>query len=360
MAGFSIGGLIPIISLNLESRGVAPWLIGVNTAMPSLGVLFVAPFLPYLLKCLGTINALLAGTFIVFCTFILLPFLPSILIWFVLRFIFGIGLGIIWIISEAWLNTVAQSHNRGKIMGAYVTILASGFAIGPLVPAFFGYEDIVPFLICSVVLLFGIAPLIVARSAAPNLTLKNKNPNKLNLLFKTPTIVAAALIAGLLDSTTFAFLPIWGLHHSMSDTSAITMLTILITGNVVFQVPIGWLADNFNKRGILAICAILSIAAPPLILLFINQPIFQGIVLFVWGGAFWGIYTVGLVLLGENFRLQDLTIANTAFVSLVQIANLFGPPMAGISINLNDPDGLLWFFSLTTAIFFMFVLQRCT
>ncbi|MBL94078.1 MAG: hypothetical protein CMF70_02110 [Magnetovibrio sp.] len=354
LAGFSIGGIIPIVSLNLESRGVEPWLIGLNTAMPPLGVLLIAPFLPTILDRWGTVNTLFCSILVLTSTFSLLPIFTTVNMWLALRFLFGIGLGVIWIVTETWVNMVATPKNRGKIMGIYSTVLASGFAIGPLVPAILGYQGITPFFICAGVILGGFIPLTLAHNLAPDLSLKNKYKFQFNFIFHLPIVAAAAFIAGLLDSTTFTFLPIWGLRHGMYESSAIAMLTILVTGNIILQIPIGALADRFNKYNILIICGILSFCAPPLVHFFMNKPLIQGAILFVWGGAFWGIYTIGLVLIGIHFKTKELTIANTSFVIIVNIATLVSPPAAGIAIDFLNPDGLIWFFCITTVSFVLF------
>src|SRR3546814_3441472 len=54
-------------------------------------------------------------------------------------------------------------------------------------------------------------------------------------------------------------------------------------------------------------------------------------ILFLWGGAAFGLYTVAVTMLGERYRGGELAAANAAFVMMFEIANLTGPPIAGRS-----------------------------
>ena len=51
--GLSFGGIVPLLALILERRGVAETIIGANAAMASLGVICVAPFVPWVIKRCG-------------------------------------------------------------------------------------------------------------------------------------------------------------------------------------------------------------------------------------------------------------------------------------------------------------------
>src|SRR3546814_15529613 len=59
--GVAIGGMVPLIALTLEHRGVGPVLIGVNSAMTSLGVIAAAPLVPTVIRRPGAPEGIVAG-----------------------------------------------------------------------------------------------------------------------------------------------------------------------------------------------------------------------------------------------------------------------------------------------------------
>src|SRR3546814_1848839 len=82
-------------------------------------------------------------------------------------------------------------------------------------------------------------------------------------LFPYPTLFRSV---GLVDSAFFTFMPLYGLRVGLSHEAAITLLTAVLAGNVLLQVPLGWLADRFSRRMLLlalgcACCVGPSVAA---------------------------------------------------------------------------------------------------
>ena len=130
--GIGMGALVPLMALSLAARGIDAAVIGLNAAMFPLAVLLVGPLLPRLLARLGTLRGLYLGLSLTALTVLLMPALPGLGAWFALRFLSGAAASIQWVISETWLNIIATERDRGRIMGLYASVLAAGFAIGPL------------------------------------------------------------------------------------------------------------------------------------------------------------------------------------------------------------------------------------
>ena len=59
------------------------------------------------------------------------------------------------------------------------------------------------------------------------------------------------------------------------------------------------------------------------------SPLLVTIILFVWGGATAGIYTVGLAHLAGRFSGADLAGATAAFIFCYALGMLLGPPLIG-------------------------------
>jgi MFS family permease len=142
------------------------------------------------------------------------------------------------------------------------------------------------------------------------------------------------------EQSGFAFLPLWGSHLGFDPSLAVLLAAAMTLGNVVFQIPIGFLADRVDRRLVLLACGLVgslgmaaawavSGSAPALML-----------VLLVWGGASAGIYTVGLAHLASRFSGGDLAGANAAFIFCYALGMLIGPVAVGDAMARAPTYGL--------------------
>jgi MFS family permease len=151
----------------------------------------------------------------------------------------------------------------------------------------------------------------------------------------------AAICGGLMDFALFALLPVYGLHHGLDQREAVLMLSVFTGGNVLLQIPIGWIADRTSRHTVLIACVLFSLAGALLLPFAIAAPALLYTLMFFWGGALFAIYTVGLGLLGDGFSRAQLAAANVVFVMVYQIGGASGPTLAGTAIDLIGSEGLV-------------------
>jgi MFS family permease len=145
---------------------------------------------------------------------------------------------------------------------------------------------------------------------------------------------------GLIDSAVLSFLPLYGLSHGLAEGAAVSLLTVLIAGSVLGQIPIGWLADKLDARSMIIACTVLSLASALLLPLAIGRPALQWPLLVIWGAALGGFYTLGMIMMGQRFRGADLAAVNAAFVVLWGVGGIGGPAITGTAMDLFGPDAL--------------------
>ena len=338
--GTAFGALVPLITLNLTHRGVDASLIGLNAAMFPLAVLLAGPVLPRLMHRLGAVQSMIVGLAIVSAAMLMFPVLPSLPLWFILRFLTGAAGAIPWVVCETWLNIVATDRDRGRIVGIYATVVAAGFAIGPAIIGVIGVEGWLPFLILSLAVALSIFPIVLARSLAPRMPERSGAPLS-HVLRAHPLVMIAAVCGGVMDFALFALLPVYGLRHGLDEGSAVVMLSIFIGGNVLLQIPIGWIADHTGRSTVLIVCVLLSLAGALALPFAISISALLYCLMFFWGGAVFAIYTVGLGLLGDSFPHSQLAAANVVFVMVYEMGSAGGPTLAGAAIDAIGPEGLV-------------------
>lgn len=356
--GLAIGGFVPLIAVTLEARQVDTVLIGINSAMTSLGVLLVAPFATTIVRRLGASPAMVVGLLLTALSTLAMAFLESLWIWMLLRFLIGAGVAIHWVVSETWMNAIVSERRRGLAMSVYITSIASGFALGPVILTLVGSDGALPFLVIAAVTGLTALPMALIHKLTPPLSLETRG-SVIRLAREAPTIFAAVLAVGLVDAAFFTFLPIYGLRVGMPSDTAITLLTVVFAGNVALQIPIGWIADRVNRRAMLLVLGAICIVCPGLAAVLLSaDPLAAYPVLFVWGGCSFGLYTVGVTMLGERYRGGELVAANAAFVMTFELANLVGPPISGWAMEVWVPMGLMVYMALVAALFVVISIVR--
>lgn len=350
--GLLVGAAIPLIALRLEAQGVDATWIGINTAMFPLALLCVGPFLPRAIQRLGPLASMYVGIAVFAATMLLFPLIENYWVWCGLRFVVGIAGGIHWVASETWMNLLASERNRGRVMAVYATVMAAGFTVGPLVTGWIGISGWLPFLATFAAALLTALPLPLAHGVAPVLP-AHGHIGLARALRAAPLIMAAALAGGAIDASLFSLLPIYGLRVGMEEWEAVTMLSVFISGSLVLQWPLGWLADRTDRVAVLRGAAIVgALGALALPLTLGSGPLLWA-VLFLLGGTILGIYTLSLGLLGGHFPPGALAAANTAFVMVYEFGSGAGPVLAGGLMDLWSEDGLLAVAFLAAVLFLL-------
>lgn len=330
---------LPFLALALEARGHGPLVIGLNSAVTSLGVFVVAPFLPVLLARFGALGCIRLGVLVVAAVFLLLPLDDSLPWWFGLRLVLGVGLALPFILCEASVNALVEDDRRGRVMGVYGTLFCAGFACGPLLIALVGTEGVTPFLLAAAILLAALPPLRAARGADAAMA----PPTRLRLRAvwrQAPLPLAAILAFGFVETALFALFPVYRLAAGADATAASVELAVLLAGNCLMQIPIGRLADRLPRADLLLACA--AIAGLGLGLLpAADAGLVRAALLLVLGGALGGLYTLSLTLLGGRFAGSDLAVANTAFAMMFEAGAVLGPAVAGGAMAVLGPGALI-------------------
>lgn len=329
---------IPVLAIAMERSGVSATLSGINTAMVGLGTIAIAPFVPRIADAIG-VRATLAIAVVVSSVsaagFIVAPFWA----WFPLRFVLGAAIGTMFVLSEFWINAAAVPERRGMIMGIYGTSLSVGFAAGPALMLLAGADNDGAMLIGALILLLGLVPVALAGARTPPIGGGHRPP-----ILKTMAIAPIATFAGLLfgavETGAFALLPVYGLRQGFGAATATIMISAVAAGNILSQVPLGWLSDRMDRRLVLLGCAVVGLVGAGIMPFAGGSATAILVILFVWGGFVGGIYAVGLAHLGARFTGPELAAANAAFVMLYSLGSVAGPPLIGQGMDRLGQHGL--------------------
>lgn len=242
-------------------------------------------------------------------------------------------------------------------MGIYASALSLGFAAGPAILSLTGSRGIAPFGIG--IILFSVAsiPVYLARHSAPVIEAEHRS-TVWPFIFAVPMATGAVFVFAIAESAGFAFLPLYGERLGLSESAAVTLVTLMSLGGLFVHVPIGMIADRMDRRFLLLICGFIGFVGILALPLVMSLPIPRTFVLMAWGGIAAGLYTVGLTHLGSRFRGGDLASANAAFVFMYALGMLVGPAAVGAALDIWDPHGLIIVLAAAFGLFLLLAVWR--
>lgn len=356
--GIAVGAVVPLLSLNLEQRGFDAAAIGLNAAMFPLGAVAFSFLVPRIVAWFGIFRAIIASITLTALLMLLFPVTDNYIAWCAIRLVIGCVGVVHWIASETWINMLARDKSRSRVMAIYATVMAGGFVGGPIMLSVTGIEGWIPFIAVAVASLFALVPVLLIRSVPPVLHGEMDN-NLFGIMRAVPLVMGAALVAGFVDASLFALIPVHQVRAGHTEQLAVLSLSVFMAGNLVLQYPLGWIADHTSRRHAAIATSAIIVAgaiAYPLLLPAMGPPFW--LMIFVWGGVSWGMYTLGLALLGERFQPAQLAAANAAFVMTYEMGSITGPVVSGAALDQWPALGLPIAVGIVAAMFIVIAAAR--
>lgn len=329
----------PLLAFKLTDAGLSETMVGLNAAMHAAGVFIVAPFLPTLFRRYRPMTLMLFSLTAIAALFLLLGVMPPAL-WFLLRMGLGMFSEVIMVQTETWLNSTTVERARGKVLALYTAGMSLGYATGPLILAITGSDGNLAFYIAA--LLAGLAIFLMIASGMPRGPAEDHAPARLTESIRLAALpVMATLLNAAVEMLGLNFLSLYAVKLGWSETASALLISVLMFGAIVLQLPIGWLSDRLNRlvlmRNLAFLSAILAFIWPSILAIHW----LSYVMLFVWGGLFVGIYTVAITWVGERFKGSQLAGIYAAMSVAWATGALAGPLLGGVIMQYSQ-HGLPW------------------
>jgi MFS family permease len=330
---------LPLLGLVMDAHGIDNLWIGLSAAVQSVGIILVAPFLPAHMSRQGPALLMLGAILVSLVAFLLLPVFTSIASWFVLRFVIGLAGGVLWICGDTWVNAVATERIRGRVVAIYGVAVAGGFSLGPLVLSITGTEGFAPFLVSSAIMLLSALPLLPVVRISPSL-----HGEQAGGLLHYFALARLPMLMGMLYALTegilLTFLALYGKAQGLTETRTLYLVAVLGIGGMLGQLPIGWLADHMNRLLLASLSILFAAVAAIAIPVAIGLPTWSLILVVALGAAMTAIYTIGMVMVGEQFKGADLAAASALYGLMFGVGSILGPLVGGVAMNTFPSYGV--------------------
>ena len=350
LVGVIIGINLPLSSLTLQTWGTSTSVIGFAASMTGLATVVITPFFSKLINRFGQMGIMRFCLVVLPIAIACLPVFQNIYIWFLLRFIIGVVATGVWLLSEVWINALAEDQHRGKIIALYSSLISLGLIIGVLISSLIPIETGGGFYVSA-----GIA----AISAIPLWKMDDlpdfdavEDISFYRYLVTAPGLMGSSWMMGFLYAATAALLPIFALPFVEGDyAQSSRTVAWLASGELTLPLFVGWLADRYDKTRLMIYISCVSVIALAILPVIFDIPVMRFLFLFIIGGSIMSFYSLGLTLLGQEFKGKVLASANASFIFFLSLGEILGPPVVGAAMDLFGNNAFGWFMALIGLIY---------
>jgi MFS family permease len=356
LAGAGFGLLMPLVSLNLEAMTGSGAVVGANATAAAISTIVMTPLIPFLLSRLPARAAMASASLFTGVGIAAFPFLPDVYAWWVLRFVTGCAVTLIFVGSETWINQLAKPEHRAGLLAAYATVLSAGFGSGGLMLAALGSQGYAPWFAGASIFVLGAIPILVLRG--PDLIAPMAGETGLKALIGAarlaPPAILAGLVFGAMETGVFTLVPVYAERLGFAEAMVGIIVAAAALGGIALQIPVGRIADRVGRLATLRAVAAAGVILPLLAALAGATLTLLLPMVFLFAGLASAFYTLGLALMGERVQPGALASANAAFIFAYGIGSLVGPPVMGAAMDGFDPFGLMIAFSVLAALYLLF------
>lgn len=350
----------PLFALVLDRMEASGLAIGLNSAAAAAMMIVSAPALPMMLARIGLAPMMVGAGLILALLMVLIPAYQNLWYWAGLRAIYGIAANAIFFTSEYWIVACAPPGRRGRVVALYTVAISASFMVGPALLPLIGTEGTMPFLIAALIVTVGLVPVLWGLPAAPPASPEAPpGPRATLRVFATdPGVVWGVALFGAIEFGGLSLLTVWAVRSGLSEAEGLLLLSLFALGAILLQFPIGWAADRFDRRRLLALAALAGTVCPLAIALV--APDFWPIAFIaaLWGGLGASLYSLALTELGARYSGARLAEGNAAVMLAYGLGALFGPVIFGQAMDAVPHDGLLYAAAALAGVYLALILLR--
>jgi len=345
-----VGLVAPLIAIVLSEHGADSFMVGlVGTTM--FAALTLASFpIGAMTDRIGPKPILIFGLILYGFSILLFALMQATWLFFLARAIEGVGGAAISVTTTTMVSQLSEPNERARRMSYYALSVGLGWAVGPLAGTLlFSIFLELPFILCfALSLLAALLAAILIPKTAPTVHEHETHVTGISANIFVP--ISAGALYGYLMSSLVTLIPLYLKAIKAEEREMGIIITAVVVGTLISQIPIGKAADRFGKRRTLLICASL------LAVVFAIMPFHTDWKPFILTGGITGalagsLYPIALAMIGGNVRKERLGAATALFSLAFGIGSLVGPTVSGLAM---DHLGYRWLFylpSMLTAFF---------
>lgn len=311
-----------------------------------VGFLGGARLAPYMIQRVGHIRVFAALASFISAILILYPTLTEVWAWGVLRVFFGFCFSAVYVVAESWLNNAATNETRGQSLSVYSLVIMAGVLASQYLVVLGDPSGFILFVLPSVLVSLAVAPILL--SITPTPAFETTKPMSVLDAFRfSPLAAVGAFCIGGIFAAQFGMSAVYGTEAGLSTQEIAIFVSAFYVGGLVFQWPVGWVSDRFDRRWLILILALGAGGAG--IGAFIFAAVFPVLVAMcvLIGGLSNPLYPLIIAYMNDYLEVEDMAAGSGALIFLNGLGAVIGPLAAGYMMTSFGP-GTFWVFIAST------------
>ncbi|VDZ79787.1 transport protein [Salmonella bongori] len=222
----------------LAQADLPTWQVGMVSSSYFTGNLVGTLFTGYLIKRIGFNRSYYLASLIFAAGCVGLGVMVGFWSWMSWRFIAGIGCAMIWVVVESALMCSGTSHNRGRLLAAYMMVYYVGTFLGQLLVSKVSGElmHVLPWV--TGMILAGILPLLFTRIINQQTEARSSTSITAMLKLRQARLgVNGCIISGIVLGSLYGLMPLYLKHQGMGNASIGFWMAVLVSAGILGQWP---------------------------------------------------------------------------------------------------------------------------
>ena len=344
------------MGLRLSADSVSEVWIGMLISAYYLGLVCGARVGHRLIIRVGHIRAFAAAAVLSICMVLAQMLIDSIWFWLLLRVVAGVSLVTQYIVIESWLNEQTDNHRRGRVFSVYLVMSGTGTALGQLAITFYPSLDVRPLIFVAICQALSLFPILLSVRTHPAAQV----PAPLDFKYfgrLIPQALFTAFLAGNICGAFYGLAAVFAVKQGLTTTEAALYTATTVIAGLLSQWPMGWLADQYSRKKLVRINAVVLTALAVLMWGWVAWPYWFMLLISAGFGVFqFTLYGLASGLANESID-SDRRVGLTAiFLMTYGVGACLGPIVAGALMRLAGV-GMLYVFSSVCALILLFCMQ---
>lgn len=280
--------------------------------------------------------------------------------WLILRLVNGFCIAGMTTAIESWMNTRASNETRGRVLGFYMLTfflaIASGQTLVNLAAP--GTADL--FMLAAALISLSLIPVAMTRQGEPDLS-DSKVLTVRELYAASRVGVIGAVVAGLMVGSFYGLAIVFARRIGLSVSEAALFMSTVVLGGLALQVPMGILADRFDRRLVMSGALLAVGTAWGVLASFVASGLpFSAllVVAFAFGGAMSSIYPLCVAQTFDRIERKYYIAAAGRLLMVYSAGAAAGPLLAALFMSVYGPSSFFLFESGVAILYAVFVLLR--
>lgn len=326
-----------IFPTKLKSHGASPAMVGVASAMETMGAIIASFFLAKFVNNLGIFKSLKITAIIYASLSLLLYFYLGYFYWLLIIFIIGCCWFVYAITRVSWLNILLTNDNRGIGIGIFSMIISLGVCIGPLIVKIFSASSFYSYLASGILTIVSMMALIPLKDLK-NPVINSQRISLIDFFKKNPQCFLARFFLDFQSFSLMTFTVIYGVSLGYSYESAGLFISAYYA-SAFFDLIAGIASKRFKAQKLINFGFFGCIYCFLILLVYHSSYWFIILIYFLFGAFIPFIFVAVYKMMNEDYSKDQLVSAGATFQLIGTLGSISGSLTTGIIFQIFGAQG---------------------